>query len=176
MVLAPPPVGDPAARRAYFYSKYNLERAAQVEAALALSPELEKVLAGVAQPQEWLVLTEAWCGDSAFSLPVIARAAAANRQITLRILPRDAHPGVMDRFLTNGARSIPKLVAFDDDGAVLFAWGPRPAAAVAYRNTLLASGHDKAQTSAMLMRWYEEGGWRAVGSELAALLYTVPAQ
>jgi len=32
----------------------------------------------------------------------------------------------MDKYLTNGGRVIPKLVAFDKDMNELFQWGPRP--------------------------------------------------
>ncbi len=32
----------------------------------------------------------------------------------------------MDDFLTNNGRAIPKLIALDESGEVLFDWGPRP--------------------------------------------------
>ena len=47
--------------------------------------------------------------------------------IELKLLIRDEHPGVMERFLTNGAKSIPKLIALNDSLEVLGTWGPRPA-------------------------------------------------
>ncbi len=76
----------------------------------------------------WIVLTEDWCGDSAQNLPYIAKFAALNKNIDLRILLRDDNLDIMDLYLTNGkSRSIPKLIAIDSDGNELFVWGPRPA-------------------------------------------------
>ncbi len=117
-----------------------------------------------------MVLTEAWCVDSAFSLPVIARAAMLSDAVTLSILPRDAHLEIMDRYLTGGSRSIPKLVAFDADGNELFTWGPRPAAGLAFRQSLVEQGMDKPLISARMVDWYEAGGWQQVEDELAACL------
>ena len=44
----------------------------------------------------------------------------------LRILRRDEHPELMDRYLTNGSRSIPIVIALDDSFRELGHWGPRP--------------------------------------------------
>jgi hypothetical protein len=35
----------------------------------------------------------------------------------------------MDLFLTNGGRSIPKLIALDKENNVIDSWGPRPSVA-----------------------------------------------
>lgn len=77
---------------------------------------------------EWWVITEAWCGDSAQNLPLIAEAAAA-AGIPLRVILRDDHLDIMERYLSGTSRSIPKLVSFGADGNERFVWGPRPQAA-----------------------------------------------
>ena len=60
---------------------------------------------------DWLVLTEAWCGDAAQSLPIINKMAEVSDNITLRLILRDENLDVMDQFLQNGrSRSIPKLI------------------------------------------------------------------
>lgn len=169
-LLQPLPVGDPGARRFHFYKKYNLERSARVEAAYTPSDALREALAAIGEPQTWWVLTEDWCVDSAYSLPVIARAAALSPRVSLVVLPRDAHPDIMDRYLTNGGRSIPKLVAFDATGAERFQWGPRPARAAAYRQQLIEEGREKGVVSALLVEWYEAEGWLEVERELVALI------
>ena len=47
--------------------------------------------------------------------------------ITLRFILRDENLEVMDAFLTNGGRSIPKLiVTVGEDNEVVKSWGPRP--------------------------------------------------
>jgi hypothetical protein len=73
------------------------------------------------------VITEAWCGDGAQSIPHLAKLADLNPLITLKIMFRDEHPELMDAYLTNGNRSIPKLVAMTADlKQELFTWGPKP--------------------------------------------------
>jgi len=57
----------------------------------------------------------------------LAKLADLNPLITLKIVFRDEHPDLMDAYLTNGNRSIPKLVAVTADlQQELFTWGPKP--------------------------------------------------
>ncbi|WBL25897.1 thioredoxin family protein [Zunongwangia sp. HGR-M22] len=91
-----------------------------------LIPELENVVTGLKKKQVWYVITEAWCGDSAQNLPIIGEIASAGNKIDLRVILRDKNPEFMDKYLTNGSKSIPKLVAFSEEGVELFTWGPRP--------------------------------------------------
>lgn len=74
----------------------------------------------------WLVITEGWCGDSAQTLPLIARL-AHEAGIALRIVLRDDNLWLMDQYLTNGRRSVPVLICLDEEGREVFKWGPRPA-------------------------------------------------
>ncbi len=74
----------------------------------------------------WLVISEAWCGDAANIIPVLVKMAEANKQISLKIILRDENQKIMDCFLTNGARAIPILVFLDDNYNELGYWGPRP--------------------------------------------------
>lgn len=164
---------DRKARKYVHYKRYNLERSRRVEEGYRVGERLRRAVEAVREPQHWMVLTESWCGDSAYNLPPIAAAAALSDRIDLRILPRDAHLDVMDRYLTGGARSIPKLVAFSADGEERFTWGPRPEAARALREEMQAAGAGGPQITSALLEHYEQGGWRAVEEELAALLEAV---
>ena len=74
-----------------------------------------------------LVIAEDWCGDASNTVPIIAKLADATEGLELRIIRRDEHPSVMDRYLTNGSRSIPVVIALDEDFRELGHWGPRPA-------------------------------------------------
>lgn len=169
-------------RKYVFYARYNAERSRAVHAEYAPSPEARAALASMLDatgPQRWTVLTEDWCSDSAFSLPVLADLAALSDAVTLRILPRDSHLSVMDRYLTNGGRSIPKLVATaESDGSELFLWGPRPEAAQQRRAELVAEGEKGPAVSAKLAEWYAGGGWRETEGELvnAFQAVTTPPQ
>ncbi|MGM0579129.1 MAG: thioredoxin family protein [Bacteroidota bacterium] len=73
-----------------------------------------------------LVITEAWCGDAAQNIPFIAKLVSENPNIDLRLIMRDEHPEIMDKYLTNGARSIPILVLMDENFHDIAVWGPRP--------------------------------------------------
>jgi hypothetical protein len=166
-----PDDADASDRRMMHYLNYNHERQASVHEAYTVSEELQDALDAAEMPQTWMVLTEPWCGDSAFILPVIAEAAQAHPDIDLRILLRDDNLDLMDRFLTGGSRSIPKLVGLDDDGTVLFTWGPRPEEAQDRYDALNASGKDKMAIVKALLDWYDEGGWQHVERELIDTLY-----
>lgn len=163
---------DRAARKNWFYAKYNAERAKGVVEQLVLSEEIKTLIAHM-PAQTWMVITEDWCVDSAFILPVIAAMADLNQDIELRIVPRDAHPDVMDRYLTNGTRSIPKLVVFDASGNELFQWGPRPQSIVAFRQRLVEAGVEKSDISKQVIDAYGAGAWKDVATELSASLESV---
>lgn len=73
-----------------------------------------------------LVISEDWCGDAVNTIPILARLAEVTPGLELRILERDRHPAVMDRYLTNGSRSIPIVIVLDESFRELGHWGPRP--------------------------------------------------
>lgn len=74
-----------------------------------------------------LIITESWCGDAAQNVPVLEKIAAESDMIETRYILRDENLDLMDPFLENGSRSIPKLFALDRTNLkVLGAWGSRP--------------------------------------------------
>jgi len=160
-------------RKMLHYKQYNFERTQHVHDAYTPSDALRTAAERIEAPQLWMVLTEPWCGDSAYNLPVIAEAAALSDHVTLRILHRDDNLDIMDQYLTGGGRSIPKLVAFDDDGTELFTWGPRPAPIRAHRQDLLDEGVDGAALIQQLLDRYEDEGWKDVDAELTEVLQSV---
>ncbi|MGK0363427.1 MAG: hypothetical protein ACI85O_000472 [Saprospiraceae bacterium] len=109
------------------YTKMNIARMRRLDKTTRLSPETLEKLEKIDKPQLWLVLTEAWCGDAAQIVPVMNKMAEVQPNITLRFILRDENLEVMDAFLTNGGRSIPKLiVTVGEDNEVIKDWGPRP--------------------------------------------------
>lgn len=155
------------------YTKLNLARTNRVNKTVKLLPGLVQVLQGL-PPMNWLVLTEAWCGDSSQCTPVLAMLAGAAPSVKFGILLRDSHLELMDRFPTNGTRGIPKLVAFDAHGKELFTWGPRPAAAqelVAANKALPAERQlPKEEIYAKMHAWYAADKGHAIQQEMLALL------
>jgi hypothetical protein len=109
------------------YTRLNLKRMGRWNKTSKVSASLEQLMRTINRPQVWLLITEAWCGDGAQSIPHLAKLAALNSIISLKIVLRDEHPELMDAYLSNGNRSIPKLIAITTDlQQELFTWGPKP--------------------------------------------------
>ena len=109
------------------YTRICLQRMLRWNKTSKVSDELAQLMGKVSRPQVWLLITEAWCGDGAQSIPHLAKLADLSSNITLKIVIRDEHPELMDAYLTNGNRSIPKLIAVTADlQQELFSWGPKP--------------------------------------------------
>ncbi len=110
------------------YTYLNFRRMSRLNKTIQLDNELLNEVNKVNKKMIWVVITEAWCGDAAQNLPYIAKLAEASENVELRLVYRDENPDFMYRYLTNGGKSIPKLIAFDEgSGEELFTWGPRPA-------------------------------------------------
>jgi len=73
-----------------------------------------------------LVITEDWCGDAANTVPVLAKLGDEADRLETRLIKRDENPDVMDRYLTNGARSIPIAILLNAEFEEIGHWGPRP--------------------------------------------------
>ena len=114
------------------YTQLNDKRMNRWDKTLVLPASVQHDLAELKYGIIWLVMTESWCGDASPSLPVMNKFAQESNHIDLRIVFRDNHPELMDVFLTNGARSIPKLIALNAESLeVLGQWGPRSTKATA---------------------------------------------
>lgn len=116
------------AERLIAFTKLNWARTQRIQKTISLQNELALAAGKLQHTYSWIVITEAWCGDSAQNLPVIAAVANLNpEKIKLYILLRDENPELIDNYLTNGARAIPKLIAVNETlSKEAFVWGPRP--------------------------------------------------
>lgn len=117
---------DGRSKKRFQIIKLNYQRYLRIQKTFKVSDALKKIIAAINKPQLWLIITEESCGDSAQTIPCIYNISQMNPKITLRFLYRDENVEIMDRFLTNGKRRIPKLIAFDKEGNEMFQWGPRP--------------------------------------------------
>ena len=109
------------------FTELNAKRRKRIEKTTVLTEELKKQIFSIQEPMTWVLLSEAWCGDAAQIVPVIGKIAQESDKIDLKIILRDEHLDMMDRYLTNGGRSIPKLICLDQKNQEIFVWGPRPA-------------------------------------------------
>ncbi len=109
------------------YTRMNVKRMNRWDKTAKISSTIEDVIKSIDLPQIWLIITEAWCGDAAQNIPFLVKLADLNSKIDLRLILRDENPELMDEYLTEGARSIPKLIVLSEDLAqVMGTWGPRP--------------------------------------------------
>lgn len=111
------------------YSLLNDRRMKRLDKTIKISEKTTQEIKMINEPQTWLLITEGWCGDAAQNLPVINKMAEINENINLKLVLRHEHLELMDLFLTNGGRAIPKLIALDKDNNVINTWGPRPTVA-----------------------------------------------
>jgi Thioredoxin len=155
------------------YTKLNAQRMKRLDKTTELRPEVAAALAQVEAVWYWLVLTEGWCGDAAQNIPGLEHLAqAAGGHVRTRYLLRDEHPALMDAYLTNGGRSIPKLVCLRaPDLAVLGTWGPRPQPAQALVNDARARQVPYAEYNYQLQVWYNHNHGQALQTELLALVH-----
>lgn len=153
------------------YTQMNLRRMNRLNKTMKLEPQLEEVVKNINQNQVWLVISEAWCGDAAQVLPVLNSLAEASEHIEMKIVLRDEHLDVMDKYLTNGGRAIPKLVILDAETlAELATWGPRPETLqervmAAKKNEL---PYDEINKDTQL--WYARDKTNTIQEELLSLL------
>lgn len=73
-----------------------------------------------------LVILEDWCGDAVNTVPVLVKWTEEVPGLELRVVERDKNPELMDRYLTGTSRSIPIVIALDEEFNELGHWGPRP--------------------------------------------------
>lgn len=105
------------------YTKLNIQRMNRNDKTAEIDEELKGL---VKSEQHWVIISEAWCGDAANTVPVIAKMADYAENVKHHIILRDDNSQIMNEYLTNGARSIPVLIVLDENYNELFVWGPRP--------------------------------------------------
>ena len=159
------------------YDKYipiNAQRVKRIRKSLAkdgLRDDLKAAATGLKAGTRMLVLNEFWCGDGAQILPVHeALEEEAAGKLEVRVLLRDENVEVMDLFLTNGGRSIPKTVLLDADMNVLGTWGPRPEEAMALVRRIKADPAIAHTYSQEVHKWYTADKQQNIQAELAVLL------
>jgi hypothetical protein len=153
------------------YSELNEVRMKRLEKTLKLDPEVEKTLQNLKSNQTWLVISESWCGDAAQILPIIKLMSEASENIDLKLVFRDENEELIHLFLTNGAKSIPKLLVLDESFNLINHWGPRPEGA---KNLIIEykANHgivDEAAKTA-LQKWYLEDKGISTMKEIVAIL------
>jgi hypothetical protein len=155
------------------YSKLNKHRMDRIGRNVKVYDDTRAILDSIDEPLTWILITEAWCGDAAQSLPVINAMANASDKIKLKLVLRDDHPELMDMFLTNGGKSIPKLVCVNSKNELLFSWGPRPEELQQKVKDYKARTEPKPEYSEFvkdLQKWYAKDKAKSIQAEIARLI------
>ena len=153
------------------YSELNEVRMKRLEKTLKLDPEVEKTLQNLKSNQTWLVISEGWCGDAAQILPIIKLMSEASENIDLKLVFRDENDALMNQFLTNGSKSIPKLLLLDEAFHLINHWGPRPEGA---KNLIIEykAKHGIVDEAAKiaLQKWYLDDKGISTIKEIAGMI------
>jgi hypothetical protein len=109
------------------YTQLNEARLHRLDKTIQVIDEVKLFFQQLTKEYTWLVLSESWCGDAAQILPIINKMAEVTDKIDLRIVLRDDNEDLMNLFLTNGTKSIPKLIIVaNETKEVINDFGPRP--------------------------------------------------
>ena len=153
------------------YTMLNDRRMRRWDKTVKLSEEDIASIKSYDKKATWLVITESWCGDAAHVMPVINKVAELNDKIDYKIVMRDENDALMDAFLTNGGRAIPKLIMIDDTDEVVNTFGPRPSVATKLVNDYKAlHGKLTPEFKEDLQRWYNKDKGQSTVSDLINLL------
>jgi hypothetical protein len=152
------------------YSELNEVRMKRLEKTLKLDLEVEKALQNLKSKQTWLVISEGWCGDAAQILPIIKLMSETSENIDLKLVFRDENEELINLFLTNGAKSIPKLLVLDESFNLINHWGPRPEGA---KNLIIEykANHGIVDEAAKiaLQKWYLDDKGISTMKEIVAI-------
>lgn len=152
------------------YYSLGLKRMKRLDKTIRLTQETVNCIKAIETPQTWLVISEGWCGDAAHSLPVINKMAEIKPDlIQLEIIYRD-QSNLIEQYLTNGGKSIPKLIAFNRQGKELFVWGPRPYEMQTSFLRMKVQGKSFDEISTHLQKIYNKNKGISIQKEICTLL------
>ena len=155
------------------YSELNESRMRRLDKTMNITDENRAKLMALTKRYIWLVLSESWCGDAAQILPILHKMELESKgKIEMKLVLRDENETLMNHFLTNKSKAIPKLIIIDKEtGSVVGDWGPRPQGAVnlieAYKTEF---GSIDETAKANLQLWYLHDKGLSTQNEIIQLL------
>ncbi len=152
------------------YFKLNRSRQKRWLKTAKINEELTNAIKAIDKNQTWYLITEPWCGDAAHNVPFIYMMSEINPKITLKIVWRDTEPFMIDDYLTNGGKAIPKLIIRDENEKDLHTWGPRPEECQVLFTKLKEENADFEKQKVELQNWYNENKGEDVQKEFLKIL------
>ena len=154
------------------YSKLNEARMNRLDKTVKISEEVISKLQNLDNHYFWLVISEGWCGDAAQILPILNKMAHESGKIDLKIVLPEENEDLMDLFMTNGTRSIPKLIVVNKESGTIFgSWGPRPKGASEFLEIQKQKHNIEGEAAKNeLQMWYLHDKGISVQDELVVLM------
>ncbi|MBC7847092.1 MAG: thioredoxin family protein [Flavobacterium sp.] len=161
-----------------YYSGLNDARMDLLDKTITISEGNIGKLKSLKRKYIWLVLAEGWCTDSSQIIPFLNKMAYESGKIELKIVLPDENEDLMDLFMTNSVRAIPKLIVVDkESGDVFGSWGPMPKGARdLIRNYKEKNGEIDETAKSDLETWYLNDKGVAVQQELIDLMLDLDHQ
>ena len=155
----------------YFeYTKLNWSRLNRWLKTGKLSDQTIQKLKEINSVQNWIVITEPWCGDASHIVPFIELMSRENDLISVSYELRDSEPFRIDNYLTNGSKSIPILVIQDENGNDLGVFGPRPEECQEFFMSEKEKGADFEGLKIALQKWYNTDKGVQIQKEIISLI------
>jgi Thioredoxin len=166
------PTGHDLSEALAHYAELNETRMNRLEKTITITEGIIQKLQNNSKNYIWLVLSESWCGDAAQILPVIYKMSEVANAIQLKIVLRDDHAALMQQFLTNGGKAIPKLIILEAQTLNVVAhWGPRPQGA---KQLILdykaAHGIVDEAAKIELQKWYLHDQGNSIQQEIVEIM------
>lgn len=154
-------------------TKLNAHRLKRIYKQSVLNSELTTTLNNFKLNCVWILISESWCGDGAQCIPVIAKIAEQAPNIELKLILRDENIELIDRYSTNGTRSVPKLICINKNtNTEIGTWGPRPEniqkKVLEFKRNNPNASHDEFVTN--LHFWYAKDETNSLQNEFVGVL------
>ncbi|WP_010253143.1 thioredoxin family protein [Myroides injenensis] len=157
------------------YAELNEARLHRLDKTLKVDETFATALKDLNKEYIWIVISESWCGDAAQSVPMLNKLASVGDKIEMLIVLRDQNLELMDQFLTNGGRAIPKLIIVEKaTNKIVGDWGPRPKGARELVESYKAENGKFDETGAIeLQKWYAKNKGFEVQQEVVDLMLSI---
>ncbi|MBW3518251.1 thioredoxin family protein [Flavobacterium sp. NKUCC04_CG] len=154
------------------YAELNETRLNRLDKTITVASSVEVKLQQLKGQYIWLVISESWCGDAAQILPILHKMSEVTPAVDLVVVFRDQNEELMEEFLTNGGKAIPKVIVLDKATLeVLADWGPRPVGAQkTVDDYKAANGQFDDEGIVALQKWYAKDKGIAVQREIEQLM------
>ena len=164
--------GDDKSEAMVDYTQLNDRRMRRWDKTAKVSEGMKSKIESFNKKVTWLVISESWCGDAAHVMPIINKVAELNDNIDYKVVLRDENDALMNQFLTNGGKSIPKLIMIDSEtNEVLNTFGPRPVVATNLVQAYKAEhGSITPEFKEDLQRWYNKDKGQSTVADLVKIL------